>query len=680
MTRIFLLGFFLFLFSCKQKEDKVSEEKTIPSDSSAVYLAKAGDEKLATAERIKYNQKAYRFLNNSSGNDSLYRRSVLRVAAQFYALGDYEGFNKAAKLGLEKAEKKKDTINIIKANSFIAQCAMDLGKNDSAFIYYTRAERFALPVKDYESLVDIYFKKALIQSNINDFSGCELTASKSLNYLKYIDNKDIEYYAYNLIGVSSNEMKNYDRALDYHNRALKIVTDSPEQDIYHLGSSSMNNIGVVYQNMDKHKKAIEFFKEAMKDKKLRKESPGLYAILLDNLAYSEFKSKDYSELPDLFFKSLKIRDSLDLSSGIVVNNIHLSEYYAFKKDTLNSQKYAWEALNVSKKSKISGDILGSLKQIFLIDHKNAANYYREYIKISDSIQQAERKIKDRFDRVQFETDEIKGENDKLEEQNRNLLYFFIGTLMIGMLLFVIRTQRAKNRELLLKQAQQKANEDIYNLMISQQNTIEESRTREKKRIAQELHDGVLGRLFGARLNLDSLNKQTSEDAAVKRNEYLAELKNIEQDIREISHDLNREKYVLINNFVAILNNLLEEQNTSFEPEITSSIDENIKWEQVENTAKINLYRIIQESLQNINKYANAKTIKLEIKKSEENIILNVMDDGDGFAVGTKKKGIGLQNMISRTHELNGTFDVRSKKGKGTTITVNFPIGQPSTTV
>jgi signal transduction histidine kinase len=673
VVKFFFLGFLLCLAACKQKTANTFVEETVPSDSSAVYLAKAKDNNLAKTERIKYNLKAFQYLSNSGKNDSLYRKSVLKVAAQFYALGDYENFNKAARLGLEKAETRKDTVNIIKANSFIAQSAMDLGKNDSAFIYYTRAERFALPKKDYESLVDIYFKKALIQSNINDFSGCELTASKSLNYLKYIDNKDIEYYAYNLIGVSSNEMKNYDRALYYHNRALKIVTDSPEKDIYYLGPSSMNNIGVVYQNMNMHIKAISFFEQALGYKNLRSESPGLYAILLDNLAYSKFKSNNLSELPNLFFKSLRIRDSLGLSSGIVVNKIHLSEYYAFKKDTMNSQKYAWEALNISKKSKISGDILGSLKQIFLIDHKNAANYYREYIKISDSIQQAERKIKDRFDRVQFETDEIKVENDKLEEQNRTLFYFFIGTLMIGVLLFVIRTQRAKNRELMLKQAQQKANEDIYNLMISQQNTIEESRTREKKRIAQELHDGVLGRLFGARLNLDSLNRQNSEEAALRRNDYLTELKNIEQDIREISHDLNREKYILINNFVAILNNLLEEQNNSFESDLYATIDESIKWDQIENTAKINLYRIIQESLQNINKYANADTIKLELKKIDDRIQLIITDDGAGFVVNSKKKGIGLQNMISRTHELSGTFDVKSKRNRGTIISMSFPI-------
>jgi signal transduction histidine kinase len=77
-------------------------------------------------------------------------------------------------------------------------------------------------------------------------------------------------------------------------------------------------------------------------------------------------------------------------------------------------------------------------------------------------------------------------------------------------------------------------------------------------VAQELHDGVLGRMFGVRMNLDSLNKFHDELAMDQRNSYLSELKNIEQDIREISH-LNRGKSELINNFVAIVDNLLEEQ-------------------------------------------------------------------------------------------------------------------------
>jgi signal transduction histidine kinase len=213
-------------------------------------------------------------------------------------------------------------------------------------------------------------------------------------------------------------------------------------------------------------------------------------------------------------------------SGLILNKIHLSELYAVKGDTVLSQKFAKEALQFSRETKVSSDILASLQQLSIVEQKNAAKYSKEYIKINDSVQQEERKAKDKFARIAFETDEITQEKDKLAEQNRNLLYFFLATLFVGLLLFVIRTQRAKNRELLLKQQQQKVNEEIYNLMITQQATIEENRVKEKKRIAQELHDGVLGRLFGARLNLDSLNRFSDDESITSRFNYLAELKNI----------------------------------------------------------------------------------------------------------------------------------------------------------
>jgi signal transduction histidine kinase len=74
---------------------------------------------------------------------------------------------------------------------------------------------------------------------------------------------------------------------------------------------------------------------------------------------------------------------------------------------------------------------------------------------------------------------------------------------------------------------------------------------------------------------------------------LIRLKNIEQDIREISHDLNREKSELINNFVA--RQSLEEQRKTFQTKLVSNIDSSIKWESLANSVKINLYRIMQVS-------------------------------------------------------------------------------------
>jgi len=604
----------------------------------------------------------------SGKNDSINRRALLQFAVSVYGQGDYPKFKTVCDLALQRSTSAKDTAKIIKARSYLGKYYGNLNINDSAYLNYSKAEKLALRIKDDKSLGNIYVSEAFIQLYINDYSSCEIAASKAVNYISNTDPKKM-YDAYNLIGICSNEMQRYDQALEYHNKALKLVSDNNLNDYFHRSSNSLNNIGVVYQNTDNHLKAITYFQRALQDGSLFADAPGLYAILLDNLAYSRFKTKtnNAKDVPSLFYKSLKIRDSLKLNSGIVINKIHLSEYFAAKKDSVKARKWAHEALDLSRSTGISGDILLALNQISSIENKSAIAYSKEYIKISDSIQKVERSVRDKFARIQMETREISQEKSKLEVQNRNLLYFFVVLLMIGLLLFVIRTQRAKNRELMLIQAQQKANEDIYNLMINQQTIIEESRVREKKRIAQELHDGILGRLFGARLNLDSLNRDNSLDVVSKRNQYLSELKNIEQDIREISHDLNREKYLLVNNFTAILTNLLETQQSSFSPNLNYQIDSSINWEVLDNTAKINLYRIIQECLQNINKYANAKNISVILKKVGTVLSLTISDDGGGFDTKTKKKGIGLQNISSRADELKGVLEIKSEIGVGTIV-------------
>jgi len=396
-------------------------------------------------------------------------------------------------------------------------------------------------------------------------------------------------------------------------------------------------------------------------------------MLLDNLAYCRYKIEESNGLPELFYESLKLRDSLHLTTGIIISKIRLSEYFASKKDTVKATQYSNEALATAQKSKNARNVLLALKQLAVIEPTKAAVYNKEYIHINDSLQKAERKMGDKFSRIEYETDEIKQENTDLTTQNRNLVYVFGSILILGMFLYIIKAQKAKNRELLFKQEQQKVNEEIYNLMISQQSNVESIRIKEKKRVAQELHDGVLGRMFGVRMNLDSLNKIHDESASHQRNSYLTELKNIEQDIREISHDLNREKSELINNFVAIVDNLFEDQKKTFKSKLVSTIDSNIKWESMSNANKINLYRIIQESLQNINKYAQANAVKVEFKKELDNLFLQISDDGVGFNVNKAKKGIGLQNMLSRINECNGTFEIKSKKGEGTIITVTVPI-------
>jgi signal transduction histidine kinase len=206
-------------------------------------------------------------------------------------------------------------------------------------------------------------------------------------------------------------------------------------------------------------------------------------------------------------------------------------------------------------------------------------------------------------------------------------------------------------------------------------TIELTRIKEKKKVAQELHDGVLGRMFGVRISLDSLDKIDEAEAASKRKKYLAELKHIEEDIREISHDLNREKSELINNFVVILNKLFDNQRNTYPSKLKTSFDSHIKWELVNNIVKINLYRIIQEALQNCNKYAKASTIRVEFKSEIDHLVLSIMDDGVGFNVKRTKNGIGLHNIEYRAAECKGTVTIKSAKGEGTLLVIKVPIDQ-----
>ncbi|MFV5701616.1 ATP-binding protein [Flavobacterium sp. XS2P12] len=661
-------------FGCSKKNTK-KIPITSSEDSLSSYFSLANDFSLPRQKRQEYNQKAFDIVVNHE-NDSLNRVNLFKVANRYYNINNWKDFSKAVHLVLKKSESAKDTINIAKAFTYLGDYYESQAITDSAFLFYYKAEKMYNKLSDNINLSKALINKATLQFKSGDFLGSEKAVFNVLRIIKGEKQvNSILYDAYNLLGITYSELGEFDKAIEYNNKALSVIDDEIIPVEFQSRATSYNNIGFLYLNSQKYILAKEYFQKGLEQKKLNIQKPALYAMLLDNLAYSKFKLKDSDRLPELFYESLKLRDSLQLTSGIFVNKIHLSEYFSSRKDTIKALKYSKEALLLSRETKNSRDILVALKQLAVIQPQKASVYSKEYIRINEELQKAERKIGDKFSRIEYETDQIKGENTDLETKNRNLLFGFSAFTMLGLFLYIIKAQKTKNRELLFKQEQQKVNEEIYNLMISQQSTIETNRIVEKKRVAQELHDGVLGRMFGVRMNLDGLNKFNDEMAVNQRNSYLSELKNIEQDIREISHDLNREKSELINNFVAIVNNLFEEQKKTFEPKLVTIIDSAIKWESLSNAVKINLYRIIQESLQNINKYANANTIKVEIKKKGDDLFLSINDDGVGFNVNKAKRGIGIQNIQSRTNECDGTVEIKSNKGEGTTITITVPIEQ-----
>jgi signal transduction histidine kinase len=661
----------IIILSCTNKQ-KNQDRTLCQKDSIKTLLKSISENKYSKKQKLKKCDEVFELIKLQN-NDTIKRNNYIKLILLYANLGEDSKAKGTNTILFNLSKQINDTLGVAKSYSIKGRGYLNNNINDSAFYYYSKAEKILIKIGDKKNLVDVYIKKAAIQFYSDDFLGGELSAIKALKVAKQINDKQNEYDALNILGVISFELSNYNKAIEYHKKALIVAEEIKFIDKNHLESLSLNNIGYTYQSENDNKKAIYYFKKALNnDKNLFKDYPSLYATIVDNIAYSNFKLNKLKS-PDEFYKSLKIRDSLNLLSKVVYSKIHLSEFYLKNKNFNLAKSNAINALSDARLNESPSDILISLKQLSIADKKNTSKYSDEYIKISDSLHEAERKSKDKFARIAYETDEIIQEKDSLAERNRTLLYVFVVSFIIVVLLFVLRAQRARTRELIYKQAQQKANEDIYNLMMSQQAIIDESKNKEKKRLAQDLHDGVLGRMFGLRLNLDSLNTQTDEEAVKRRFELLNELKTIEQDIREISHDLNREKQVLINNFVSIVHNLLEEQKTAHDVNLTYSIDNNVNWDKIGNAIKINMYRMLQEGMQNINKYANAKNIFVEIKGDSENVTLTIKDDGVGFDVTRKSKGIGMQNMISRTHDCHGIIDISSKKDKGTQIKITLPI-------
>jgi len=96
-------------------------------------------------------------------------------------------------------------------------------------------------------------------------------------------------------------------------------------------------------------------------------------------------------------------------------------------------------------------------------------------------------------------------------------------------------------------------------LIDSQNKLNEGRDKEKKRISKELHDGILSKFFGVRLNLELLNNSINNESIKQREKYINELKNLENEIRTVSHQLNDEMFSSENSFKTIIEELLSSQ-------------------------------------------------------------------------------------------------------------------------
>jgi signal transduction histidine kinase len=670
---IIIISFFL-VFSCTKEKTNNTINKD--GESYKFYFEKyKSNINNNSIENKKNLVKAFDILKTQK-NDLTNRKVLSEIVLEFYKNSDNDNLNESSKLLLLNSTQSNDTLNLGMAYRSRGNYYYKIQKLDSSYFYYINAEKIYNKLNDKPNYANILMNKGIIQYSIGDYLGAELSLNKANSIFEESKIYNKIYGSLDQLGLVATELKEYDKGIFYFNKALQAIEDLPlKEDRIYFKTVCNNNIGYLYLKSEDYKKGAFYFEEALKNKLIIVDDELLYSNLIDNLAYCKLHYSNSKALSKLFFEALEIRKKLNNSTAIVGSYIHISEYYNKQNNLDQAIKYSTFAFNEANKSKIPLNKILALKQISLVDKKNASKYSSVYIRLSDSLQIAERNSRDRFARIQLETNELRQENTKISALNKNILVYFTLALIIGILLYFTRIQRMKMRERALILEQKTANEEIYRLVIEHQNKLEEGKELEKKRLSQELHDGILGRMFGLRLNLDGLNDLNDEDSKVARRSCIEQFQLIEQDLREISHDLSRENQVVVNNFVSILNDLFENQVlTHKNVALHYNIQNDVDWDLVSNIRKINIYRIIQEALNNINKYAQAKNITINLNFDDQNILnLRIEDDGIGYEVDQKKStGIGTKNMQDRVKKSNGLIDIISNIGKGTKIYITFP--------
>ena len=612
--------------------------------------------------------------------DTIIRGQLSDIAETYRINLSYEKFFKISKIIESKSAFIKDTFGILKGKSNIGLYYYEKVTLDSAYLFVCSAEKISNKNKHKLFLGSILRIKANILWCHKDYSGAEATAIQALKIAsqkKYVE--DI-IGCYMTIGNCLEGMNNYEKALDYYNKAiLKIEALEKPQQNSELKNQTHNYIARIYQKQNLHQKAIAYLENTINFDKLKKSDLKIYSYIIKTIAYSKFKLNDPKALP-LFKEVLQISESTKIAPTQVEANTHLGEYYLSKNDTLSAKSYFNIAQKLAHKNQIFEDELKILRFLALANPKKNTYYSNRFIQLNDSLQSVERATRDKFARIEFETDEVTSNNKVVQAENnklsRRILFIASFSLLFLLVIFLwirMNAQKNKSRELLLKQEQQKANEVIYQLMLDQQQKIEEGKNIEKLRISQELHDGVMGKLSSIRLNLYVLNKKTDEETIKKCLEYIKEIQSIEKEIRKIAHDLNRNLFSSDVDFIGIVENIFTAIKNHSNIDFDLKTGENIDWSTVSTAIKINIYRIIQEALQNIDKYAAANKVAIRMDKQDATLIITISDDGIGFNTKNSKNGIGLQNMQKRAEECNGTFNIVSTPKKGTKISLAIPI-------
>lgn len=445
--------------------------------------------------------------------------------------------------------------------------------------------------------------------------------------------------------------------------------------------SNLQLLANVYGQDGKYDKALARDAEALVLCKQHNDMRGLSQVY-SNMANCYTAMKQYDKGLKFQLEVLKIDEFFGDKKNISDTYMNISAIYTEQKQYKTALDWMQKGLTYAQESKYKqGEKQGwgALSNIYeqLGDYKNALATHQKFQAMSVKMINEKSNQQIALMQTTFDTEKKEQKIDLLNKENtiqklsiskqETTIAIIIGLMVVAIVVASLVYNRNKLKQKAQLQAQMLQHQDTLTKAVI------DAEEHERKRIGADLHDGV-GQLFSAvKMNLnglfDRITLQREEDRFLAEN-TLALVDESCKEVRVISHQM-MPNTLLRSGIASDLKKFIEKidaDSLKIKLETTGFKD------QLESNVETMLYRIIQETINNVIKHANATQLDIVLRRDADEITAMIKDNGVGFDT-TKPggfEGIGLKNIQTRIEYLKGTIDYKSAPGKGTTVTVNVP--------
>jgi len=486
-------------------------------------------------------------------------------------------------------------------------------------------------------------------------------------------------HCYNSLGNIFKRLTNFTKSEEYLFQSYYCASDLKDSIRMAIASG---NLQALYSHMSEFDKALEMGEITLALETALQNQSGIgYCHYVDGYCYV-YQGK-YEEALEKGLLSLPLLENEH--KEIYGSAYHLVGrsllYLGRHQESLNYLKTAEDIANIGDYIELKD--LATTDLSILYEKMNqdnlALSYARKQEVIRDSMFNVEKvmavnRIDGLYKSAQKDNDLYK-QSLKIEKQNKEkqkiLSAFSIFSLLLLSGLTLLFYRNKKNKIINLKesaiQSQQIAQLQKEKQILSLSSMIE-GQESERKRIAQDLHDGLGGLLATIKIKFGIIQKEI--EALESLNVYNQTSTMIDDactEVRKIAHNMMPDSLTKLGLIEAI------RDISDYTSDINIKLI-NLGTHQFTDTQQIMLYRVIQEFINNSRKHANAHQIIIQFSTSEDQSFIYLEDDGNGFNMDSSdyKKGLGLKSMESRINFLGGTFELDSTLDVGTTIQIKIP--------